>query len=319
VRAALVSHTTLELSTPVRAGAGDVTFALDEITERAVTAWAEEVARERPFSLLTEDSGWRHLGPGLRGGVRELEGFDHGGARIALDPIDGTRNVMADLRPAWTVVSFCDPGPAQPRLGDLTYGLVSEIPNTGAGRFRRVWAEAGAPCWMEQAPLSGAGALAPARRALSVDGDDRPDRGYFPFFRYDAALRPALAALEADFFRRLAEREGADLHHCFDDQWCCGAGQLVSLMLGTYRMLVDVRGLIGLRLGLPATTGHPYDVAGAILCARAAGCLVNDPSGAPLDFPIDCTTPLDIVAWTNRATAERLGPHLRAALDAARA
>ena len=28
-------------------------------------------------------------------------------------------------------------------------------------------------------------------------------------------------------------------------------------------MLVDLRGRIGRLLGLPATTGHPYDVAGA--------------------------------------------------------
>ena len=316
VRGALVSHTTLELATPVRAGAGDVTFALDEITERAVEVWAAQQASERPFSLLTEDSGWRHFGPDRAQGPGDP--FDHGGPRIALDPIDGTRNVMADLRPAWTVVSYCEPGPGQPSLGDVCYGLLSEIPNTGAGRFRRVWARAGEPCWLEERGLA-ASEPEPAPRRLEVDGDDRPDRGYFPFFRYDAALRPSLATLEAVFFSRLAAREGADIHHCFDDQWCCGAGQLVALMGGTYRMLVDLRGRLGERLGLPATTGHPYDVAGAILCARSAGCVVNDADGAPIDFPIDCTTPLDIVAWTNEATRARLEPHLVAAREAVEA
>jgi fructose-1,6-bisphosphatase/inositol monophosphatase family enzyme len=313
VHGALVSHSTLELSRPVRAGAGDVTFALDDICERAVEAWADEVARAEPFSLLTEDSGWRHFGPGVAGGG----GFDHGGPRIALDPVDGTRNVMADLRPAWTVVSFCGPGKGQPGLADVEYGLLSELPTTRAGRFRRVWAEAGGPCRMEEAALAPGGAP-PTTRVLTADGDDRPDHGYFPFFRYDAALRPALATLEADFFRRLEQHEGAALHHCYDDQWCCGAGQLVSLMEGTYRMLADVRPLMGARQGLVATAGHPYDVAGAILCARAAGCVVLDAAGAPLDFPLDCTTPLDIVAYANPATAARLGPHLAAALEAAR-
>jgi hypothetical protein len=46
--------------------------------------------------------------------------------------------------------------------------------------------------------------------------------------------------------------------------------------------------------------------------------VVLDAAGAPLDFPLDCTTPLDIVAYANPATAARLGPHLAAALEAAR-
>ena len=37
-----------------------------------------------------------------------------------------------------------------------------------------------------------------ARRPVRVDGDDRPDHGYFPFFRYEPAYRPALAQLEAE-------------------------------------------------------------------------------------------------------------------------
>jgi fructose-1,6-bisphosphatase/inositol monophosphatase family enzyme len=311
-REALVSRTPEELSAPLRLGAGDVTFGIDEITERAVDRWLEGAAAQGPLSLLTEDAGWRHRGPG-----GDLPGFDHGGPRIALDPIDGTRNLMADLRPAWTVVSYAPPGPGQPRLADLTLGLVSEIPVTTAGRYRVIQAEAGGPCQLELRELAAANGAPPLeQRTLRADADDRPDRGYFVFFRYDAELRPALARLEADFFARLADREGADLHHCYDDQWCCGAGWLVSLATGTYRTLVDVRGLAGRRAGMRATTGHPYDVAGAILCARAAGCVVEDVEGKELEFPLDCETPLDLVAWTNRATRERLRPHLDRALEA---
>jgi len=306
-RQALVSRPATELSAPVRRGAGDVTFGIDEITEAVVDGWLAETAARGPLSVLTEDSGWRHAGPD-----GDLGGFDHGGPRIALDPIDGTRNFMADLRPAWTVVSFAGPGPGQPRLADLSLGLLSEIPVTTAGRYRVLRAEAGGPCSLELRDLAGGPPL--EERLLRADADDRPDRGTFAFFRYDVATRPALAALEADFFGRLAASEGAELHHCYDDQWCCGAGWLASLAQGTYRMLVDVRGLAGRRRGVPATTGHPYDVAGAILCARAAGCVVEDAEGGELDFPIDCETPLDLVGWANAATRDRLRPHLDAAL-----
>ena len=287
-----------------------MTFRIDEISELAVDRWLAATAARGPLSLLTEDAGWRHVGPEGR-----LDGFDHGGPRIALDPIDGTRNLMADLRPAWTVVSFAGPGPDQPRLAELSFGMLSEIPVTIAARYRVILAEAGGPCRFELRDLADVG-RGPAleERVLRADADDRPDRGTFAFFRYDAQLRPALAKLEADFFERLAAHEGADLHHCYDDQWCCGAGWLASLAQGTYRVLVDVRGLAGRRRGVPATTGHPYDVAGAILCARAAGCVVEDAEGNELDFPIDCETPLDIVAWVNAPTRARLRRHLDAAL-----
>jgi fructose-1,6-bisphosphatase/inositol monophosphatase family enzyme len=304
------------VTSPVRQGAGDVTYAIDECTESVVERWFREVARGRPLSLLTEDTGWRHLGPDRAGGVAELAGFDHGGPRIALDPIDGTRNLMADLRSAWTVVSFARAGAGVPRLRDLTLGIVSEIPDTRAALYRRLSASRGRPCEIELRRLDADEPV--RRRELAVDEDARVDHGYFPFFRYSPAQRPALARIEARFFELAEEREGAELRHVFDDQYISNAGQLVLLALGTYRTIVDFRGWLARSLELPAVTSKPYDVAGAIVCARAAGCVVEGPHGAELDFPIDVSTPVDFVGYVNAATRARLAPLLDVALDAAR-
>jgi fructose-1,6-bisphosphatase/inositol monophosphatase family enzyme len=300
------------VDSPVRQGAGDVTYAIDEQTELAVDAWLLEVARATPLSLLTEDAGWRHFGPGPRNTATELSGFDHGGPRIALDPIDGTRNLMADMRSAWTVVSFAPPGTGEPRMRDLSLGIVSEIPDSRAARFRVLAALAGGECHYELRDL--ASASVGQRRILKADSDARVDRGYFPFFRYAPDQRPALAAIEAQFFARLAEREGADLRHVFDDQYISNAGQLTLLALGTYRAIVDIRGWLARRGGVKTVTSKPYDIAGAVLCARAAGCIVRAPLSEELDFPIDCTTPIDFVGFANVATAQRIGPHLDAVL-----
>ena len=302
----------------LRQGAGDVTYAIDARTETAVDAWFEAAARTAPLSLLTEDSGWRHLGPDARGGTRELADFDHGGPRIALDPIDGTRNIMADLRSAWTVVSFAPAGPCAPRMAEQTLGIVAEIPDSRAARYRVLHARGGSACAFELRELGDRSLL--SARTLRSDVDARVDHGYFPFFRYAPDQRPALAALEARFFERLARLEGADVRHCFDDQYISNAGQLALLSTGTYRMIADVRAWLAQRHGASTTTSKPYDVAGAIFCARAAGCVVSAPLGAPsegaLDFPIDCTTPVSFVGFVNTATAERIGPHLDAALRA---
>jgi fructose-1,6-bisphosphatase/inositol monophosphatase family enzyme len=79
-------------------------------------------------------------------------------------------------------------------------------------------------------------------------------------------------------------------------------------------MIADIRGWLARRSGDKTITSKPYDVAGALLCAQAAGCVVSAPFGEPLDFPIDCVTALDFVGFANAATARRIAPHLDAAL-----
>ncbi len=308
-----------QLGQSAREGAGDTTFALDECAELAVDRWFDAVARERALSLLTEDTGWRHRGPDGRGKSRELSAFDHGGPRIALDPIDGTRNAMADLRSAWSVVSMAGPGADAPRLSQLVLGMVAEIPDSRAHSYRMLSARSQGPCEIVQRELDGEHTQ--FRRVLCVDDDSRPDHGYFPFFRYAPALRPAIGGLERDFFARIARHEGADTSRCYDDQYICNAGQLVLLALGTYRSIFDLRGTVSRALGVAQTTSKPYDIAGAILCARRAGCVVEAPpsraAAQPLDFPMDCSTHVDFIGWVNRGTRARLLPHLAAALGAA--
>ncbi len=301
------------LARPHSQGHGDVTFGLDVPSEARIEAWHEEVARTEPLSLLTEDTGWRHRGPDGRGGVRTLDGFDHGGARIAIDPVDGTRNLMADLRSAWTVLAFAPPGTGQPRLSDCSGGIVSELPGTLAARFRRLVSD-GRSCTLETCELADGARV--AMRELRADADDRPDHGYFPFFRYEPAQRPAIARLEADFFARLVASEGADARSIYDDQYICSAGQLVLLALGSYRMLVDPRELVRRRLGQPGVTSKPYDLAGAVVCARAAGVIVTTPEGGELDFPLDASTPVGYAGYANAATQKRLEPHWLATLRA---
>ena len=296
-------------------GRGDVTFGLDVPAERLAELWLRRTARETPLSLLTEDTGWRHMGPAPGGRAVELPGFDHGGPRVSLDPVDGTRNLMTDLRSAWTVVGCCGPGSGEPRMQDVSLGIVAEIPDSRAAVRRTFRAVRGGGCTLETRWLADPGRR--AVRELHVDEDDRVDHGYFPFFRYAPDMRPPIARVEALFFERLERHESADTRHCFDDQYICSAGQLALLMLGTYRMVADLRPLVARRLGRPTVPSKPYDLAGAVLCAREAGCVVEAPEGGALDVPLDCETPVAFVAFANERTADRLRPHLHAALDEA--
>ncbi len=312
MRAALDEGRIDRVADPVSQGAGDVTFGLDVGAEQAILDWAQHVAREEPLSFLTEDAGWRHLGPGPDGTATDLPGFDHGGPRLCIDPVDGTRNLMHDMRSAWSVIALAPAGSAEPRMSDVTYGLVSELPDSRAARFRTLEAHRGAGCTITDSALEGpAGEPVP----LHTDADDRVDQGYFPFFHYAPELRPAIAAIAARFFQRIEREEDAETRSCYDDHYICNAGQLVLLALGTYRMIVDARQHVAMERGITSVTTRPYDIAGALLCAREAGCVVRAVDGAELDFPLDAVTPIGFAGWTNVQTAERLGPHLSAALS----
>ena len=293
-------------------GAGDVTYGIDLESEEVLSRWFEELAREEPLSLLTEDAGWRHAGPGVNGGWRELSDFDHGGPRIIVDPIDGTRPLLGDLRSAWTSIAACPPGQEQPLASDVHYGLLGELPTSTTETWRMIRAEAGLGATLER--RSFATTSQAARLPLVADTDDRPDHGVFSFFRYSVHQRPLLAQIEADFFERIATEEGADLMHCYDDQYICNVGQIVHLCLGAYRMITDLRAHLAGRSQAPVTTSKPYDLAAALLVGREAGCALRAADGSELCFPLDVETPVSFVGWANEATAERLSPHLLGAL-----
>lgn len=289
-----------DVATTVSEGAGDRTFGLDVATELAVDAWFEDEAARGPVSLFTEDSGWRHRGP-----AGDLAGFDHGGVRVVIDPVDGTRNLMMDLRSAWTVIGLAQPGPALPRQSEVTLGVVAELPDSRARTYRLLTAARGAGCRLR---VDG------VERDLVVDDAAQLDHGYFPFFAFHPRIRPAVTRLGASFFERL-EGEGADTATCFDDQYISSGGQLALVALGTYRMVVEPRAWLAEHAGLATQTCKPYDVVGAVLCATEAGAMVTGLDGAPLDFQLDESTPVSFCAFHNAATRAVLWPHLAACLE----
>jgi fructose-1,6-bisphosphatase/inositol monophosphatase family enzyme len=310
IRGALCEdRTSLErASRPLRQGAGDLTYAIDEGTERAASRWMAERAADGPLSLFTEDHGWRHAGDAGAG-------FDHGGPRIVLDPIDGTRNLMLGLRSAWTELAWCAPGTTEPRSQDVVASLLAELTDERAASYRVLEAGPQGPATLELRRTDDGERI--ERTTLIADpDDDQLEHRVLSFFRYEPRWRPLIAQIEAAFFERLETREGIDPRHCFDDQYISNAGQLALLAMGQYRFVCDLRAFLAARHGRSAVTSKPYDLAGAVHLARAAGCVVEAPDGNALDFPLDATTPVSYVGYANESIARRLRPHLQHALAA---
>ena len=303
------------LSATVGEGAGDRTFGVDALAEGIVDDWLVEVAAEGPISLLTEDAGWRHAGP-----AGALDGFDHGGPRVCLDPIDGTRHLMHDLRPAWVVAAACPPGAAPPRLSDVAVGVLTELPDTRAALGRELAAVRGAGARVREVPLApGSGGPPPWRPTPAPQRDGRVDGGHLPFFGFEPRCRAAAQALAADVFEAIARRTDLDPEAIQDDQYTCSGGQLALVALGTYRGVVDARVSLGRAHGLAPRTAKPYDIAGAVLVAEEAGAVVCAPDGGALDAPLDAVTPVEFAAFADPSVADLVTSEVARALARTRA
>jgi len=225
---------------------------------------------------------------------------------------------MFDLRSAWAAIGMAPAGAGEPRLSELTLGVVQELGTSRAGRALRLIGRAGSAghsCVQELFALNDEGlAERLCSEPLVVDGEARVDSGFFPFFRYHPAGRVGMAKLEVEFFERLSDAEGADLRNVYDDQYISNTGQLVLLAQGKYRMIADLRAALAARDGGPAVTSKPYDIAAAVVCARGAGAVLEDPRGTELDTPLDASSPVAFVGYANTPTRARLRPHLLAVL-----
>lgn len=280
---------------PMGQGAGDVSYAVDLACEAALDGWFEAEACQHPLSLLTEHHGWRHRGPDGAGGTQELPGFDHGGPRVVCDPVDGTRHLLADHRSAWVLAAACGAGKGTPRLAEVRDARALELPPTWGGAARCLGAARGQGAWIQRAST---------REPLQADGDDRLDHGFFTFFAFTAEERVPVAELGRKVVRAWVEELGADAQAIWQDDYVSSGGLLLQAALGSQRLVVDPRGLLGELRGGP-TSAHGYDLAAPVLILREAGGSVTDASGRDLDLDLDAHSPIAWVAWCNAATRAR--------------
>ena len=275
---------------PASQGAGDASWALDEACEAEVEGWFASRALEGPLSLLTEHHGWRHRGPD--GG---------GGWRVVCDPVDGTRHLLLRHRAAWCLIALAHAGPDQPRQSEVVLAHAEELPARAGAPARRLGARRGGGAWLSEGAT---------REPLRVDADDRLDHGFFSFFAFHPAQRPAVAQLADRVTARWAREEGCAREHCWQDDYISSGGLLLNAALGSQRVVVDARALLPDSTLLHGGTCHPYDLAAPVLILDEAGGSVRGMSGAPFDQPLDAVHAAGFLAFTNRATAARALPAL---------
>jgi fructose-1,6-bisphosphatase/inositol monophosphatase family enzyme len=299
-----------ELSTVVGDDAGDTLFAVDRLSEPVLLAKFEELAREWPCLLIAEglgQDGRRVLPTGA--GERDVE------IVVIVDPIDGTRGLMVQKRPAWVltgVAPFRD-GRSE-TLADIQLAVQTEIPLVKQHLCDTTWAIAGGGAHGERFDRT-TGTRRPL--ALRPSRAKTIDQGFGGVTRFFPGARAELGAIDDEVVEAVLgpTRKGRAL--AFEDQYISSAGQLYELVMGHDRWVAELRPVIepllaarGRVLGI---CSHPYDLCTELI-AREAGVIVTDPTGKPLSAPLDVFSDVAFLAYANETIRALVDPPLRAAL-----
>jgi fructose-1,6-bisphosphatase/inositol monophosphatase family enzyme len=312
VTEACVTSSTDEMAAVTGKQAGDVIYAVDRLSEQVLVDRFGALARNWPCVLVAE-------GLGVNGRRVLPEGARERDAEIValVDPIDGTRGLMYQKRPAWILTGIAPYRGGRETLADIRIAVQTEIPLVKQHLADTLWAVAGEGARAERTDL-----VAGTRTPLAF----RPSRattvahGFGGLAKFFSGTRAELAAIDDAVVRRLLGDRGDESDPLvFDDEYLTSAGQLYELAVGHDRWIADLRPLLqpARRAAgrAPIFCAHPYDLA-CELIAREAGVIVTDPRGAPLAAPMDVTSDVGWMGFANAQLAQTVGGALTAELRA---
>jgi fructose-1,6-bisphosphatase/inositol monophosphatase family enzyme len=294
------------LSRVVHEEEGDTIFAIDRIAEDVLI---EEIGR----TIATGAAPVVLVAEGLAGGeVRVPAASDMIAAKwvIIVDPIDGTRGLMYQKRPAWILTGVAA-GPGPRTLADIELAVQTEIPLVKQHLSDEIWA------------VRGQGAA--ARRVNRLDGESwalelQPStattmaQGFATVSRFFPGHRAELAAIDDEVVEAAIGAPRPGKAQSFEDQYISSGGQLYELFAGHDRFVADLRPLVERRrAGGAALCCHPYDLCTELI-ARELGVSVTDERGGSLAAPLDVTSDVTWVGYANESVRAQVEPHLRRAL-----
>lgn len=277
---------------PVRAdGPHDFAFSADAIAEAVIPEFGREWAREAgPIRVLTEESD-RVFPEGAAPGDARL--------RLLVDPVDGTRVLLHDLRSAWTLSAVApETGGKDPGLLDAIACLQSEIPTSNQSVAEVLHTTEG------EGPVVERWNIAEGRRLdaapLRVPALRDPSHRFVVFSKFFPEGKGLLAWIEESILARLDGAAEASRSYFFEDQYLSTGGQLRCLATGRYAFVGELRPLLFAilrrrerRVGIAC---RPYDIA-TLKIAVEAGVRVTDLAGGAFDPRMNLSEEIGFLAY----------------------
>ena len=229
-----------------------------------------------------------------------------------MDPIDGTRGLMYDKRPAWSLAGVAPNRGPDTRLRDIVVSVMTELPTSKMGWSDVIWASRGGGVHGSRLDLHG-GREAPL--SLRPSTTTTINHGFATISNFFPGTKVLASELMEFLAANLIGPADVTRATVFDDQYISTAGQWYELMVGHDRFIADLRLAFYRIRGLPqGISCHPYDCA-ALVIAEEAGVILTDEAGQPLDGPLDVTTGLNWVGYANATLRQAIEPLVREFLE----
>jgi hypothetical protein len=296
-------HSLEELCGEASHAAGDVVYAIDRVAESALLSGiTEEIATHVPIVLIGEGVP--------QGRVTLPQGVPESQAawRIIIDPIDGTRGFMFQKRSGWIVTGVAPNLGETTMLSDIVLAVQTELPLLKQHLCDEFWA-------MREQGARGErfDRIAGTAEPLAIRPSQSPQvaHGFGTVCSFFAGGRDLVGRIADELSRRLLCGHQMGEARIFEDQYPASAGQLVGLLLGQDRYVIDLRPLLAKVLQQRCETMphccHPYDIA-ARLIAEEAGVILRTPMGEVLDAPLDTETDVAWAGYANEQLWQQIGP-----------
>lgn len=284
-------HTYGQLSKVAYEGFGDTIYAIDKKVENQLENFMEKFSRNiGPSVLVSEGIGVKLFGTNDKEKCKYL---------VAIDLIDGTRGIMYNINPAWSLAGVA-PYKPDVSLKDIEVAVQTEIPTTNHYKHRILSA------------IKGQGATGTERNLFSGEAESfkpQPSRaknlkgGFAMLTKFFEGSKTKTSEIEEELFRRLNLIEPGKAV-TFDDQYISSGGQFARLNMGGYRFCGDIRP--------PFTQGlcaHPYDVCTKLI-SDENGVPITDMYGKPLDVPLEKEADVAWLGYANRDIQRQVEPVL---------
>jgi hypothetical protein len=297
-------HGANELARVAHVGAGDVIYAIDQISEAALIDWFQrEIAAHEPIVLI---------GEGLPDGKVVLPTqakSEDARWRIIVDPIDGTRGLMYQKRPAWILTGVAPNLGESTSLADIEVAVQTEIPLIKQHLCDQAWA------------IRGKGVHGVRTNRLTNDSSlltIQPSKatelrhGFATICRFFPGGRDILATIDEELCERVVPRYEGEVA-VFEDQYASTGGQIYNLAIGQDRFVADLRPLIQPLVAARGTAlghcCHPYDLCTKLI-AEEAGVIITDAAGGAVRAPLNTESNVDWIGYANQSLHQQIAPVL---------
>jgi fructose-1,6-bisphosphatase/inositol monophosphatase family enzyme len=292
--------------------AADTIYKIDTEVDPILEEFCEEWGRSSPIVVVAEgmedEEGNEVVSRVFPASAKESEA----GLRLIFDPIDGTRGIMYDKRPAWALAGVApNKGPGT-RLRDIEIAVMTELPTSKSGFADVLWAVKGQGAKGIRADLR---SEETEPLAIGPSKAETINHGFASITNFFPGTKVVAGELMEEIALKMIGPVDVTKATVFEDQYISTGGQFYELMVGHDRFNADLRPLFYRIQGQPeGLCCHPYDCA-TMLIAEEAGIILTDGLGRPLDGPLDVTTGISWAAFANVKLRDAIEPVLTRYLE----